>query len=52
MATKDIIRESVKKIMLDNPGIKTNEIAANLGISKGTVLRHVAAVRAEWKGAE
>ena len=49
MATSDIIREQVRAAMLDNPGIKSHEIAATLGISKATVLRHIKALREAWK---
>ena len=49
MATSDIIREQVRAAMQDHPGIKSHEIAAELGISKATVLRHIKALREAWK---
>ena len=48
MATTDLTRALVRKVLLDNPGIAAREIAANLGIGITTARRHIKAIRAEW----
>jgi len=48
MATIDLTRELVRKVLLDNPGIAPREIAANLDIGLTTARRHIKAIRAEW----
>ena len=49
MAVQDITREAVRRVLLDNPGIRAREVAQILGIHRNTVQSLIAEIRAEWK---
>lgn len=43
-------RAAVRALLASHLGISRREIGARLGLSPMTVVRHVAALRAEWGG--
>lgn len=52
MGKSDIVRERIKSIMLDKPGIKQAQIAQELDLTAHTISKHVKAIRAEWEAGE
>lgn len=43
------VREEIRKILQERPGIRNYEIADIVGMSKERVGDHVAAIREEWR---
>ena len=52
MAAEHITRDAVRNILRLHLGIRANEVAAILQISKGTAQSHIKAIRAEWQVGE
>ena len=49
MGKSDIVRERIKSILIDKPGILQAQIAQELGLTPHTISKHVRAIRAEWE---
>jgi predicted transcriptional regulator len=49
MGKSDIVRERIKSILIDKPGILQAQIAQELGLTPHTISKHVKAIRAEWE---
>lgn len=43
------MRERIRSILRDHPGIRIHEVASIVGMSKERVGLHVAAIRQEWQ---
>ena len=48
MGIKEMLREAVRGLLVQYPGIKSKEIAERLGIAEHTAGRHVRAITEEW----
>ena len=49
LGKSDIVRERIKSILIDKPGILQAQIAQELGLTPHTISKHVRAIRAEWE---
>tara|TARA_R110000868_G_scaffold339091_1_gene599843 strand:+ start:127 stop:327 length:201 start_codon:yes stop_codon:yes gene_type:complete len=49
MAAEHITRDAVRNVLRFHLGIRANEVAVILQISKGTAQSHIKAIRAEWQ---
>ena len=52
MAAEHITRHAVRHVLRLHLGIRANEVAVILQISKGTAQSHIKAIRAEWQVGE
>lgn len=49
MGKSDIVRDRIKGMLTERPGILQSQIAAELDLTPQTVSKHVKAIRQEWQ---
>jgi DNA-binding MarR family transcriptional regulator len=49
MTKPNLIRDTIRRLLLEMPGITHGQIVEKTGLAKNTVTKHVRAIRAEWE---
>jgi len=50
MKATEVMRERIKEIMVDRPGITHGQLVEETGLAPNTVTKYMRAIRAEWQG--
>ena len=52
MAKTDIIRDIIRELLHEKPGITHGQIMEHTGLAGKTVTKHIRAIREEWQSKE